>query len=140
MSVPTGPGPLRVLIVEDEAMIALMLEDCMAALGHQVCGIATTVKEALRHVAKGGFDLAIVDCHLKGEDAWPVVDVLAQADILFILSSGGSPGDIPAVYRDRPMLSKPYNMAAIADVLAGCEPARAESGKDDVPPLFSVNK
>lgn len=140
MNVPAEPGRFRVLIVEDEAMIALMLEDSMRALGHHVCGIAATVKEALRHVANGGFDLAIVDCHLKGEDAWPVVDRLAHADIPFILSSGGSPGDMPAVYRDRPMLSKPYNMAAISDVLAACEAARVDSRNNDVPPLFSVNK
>lgn len=140
MSVSAEPGRFEVLIVEDEAMIALMLEDAVTALGHQVCGIAATLKDALRHVANGGFDLAIVDCHLKGEDAWPVVDMLAQADIPFILSSGGLPEDMPALYRDRPMLSKPYNAAAIADVLAVCKGGSPASYKKNVPPLFSVNK
>lgn len=115
---------LKVLIIEDEAMIALMLEDTIAALGHDVSGIAATLGEAQRHVAKGGFDLAIVDCHLKGEDAWPAVDMLASAGIPFILSSGGSLADMPAAYADRPLLSKPYSMAAISDALATCEPAR----------------
>lgn len=125
MTMPTKPVRLKVLIIEDEAMIALMLEDSIAALGHHVCGIAATVEDAQRRVAGGGFDLAIVDCHLKGEDAWPVVDMLAQAHVPFILSSGGSLEDMPAAYAERPLLSKPYSVAAIGDALAACEPARS---------------
>lgn len=125
MNAPTKPLRLKVLIIEDEAMIALMLEDSIAALGHHVCGIAATLEDAQRHVASGGFDLAIVDCHLKGKDAWPVVDMLAQADVPFILSSGGSLGDMPPAYAERPLLSKPYSVAAIGDALAACEPARS---------------
>lgn len=125
MNAPIKPSPLTVLIIEDEAMIALMLEDSMSVLGHRVCAVAGTLEEARRQVANGGFDLAIVDCHLKGEDAWPAVDMLVRANIPFILSSGGSLGDMPSAHAHRPLLSKPYSMAAISDALAACEPARS---------------
>ncbi len=124
MNDPINPSPLTVLIIEDEAMIALMLEDSISVLGHRVCAIATTLAEAQRHVANGGFDLAIVDCHLKGEDAWPAVDMLASLGIPFVLSSGGSLADMPAAHARRPLLSKPYSIAAISDALEACERAR----------------
>jgi len=124
MNAPVKSSRLTVLIIEDEAMIALMLEDSMLVLGHRVCAVAGTLEEARRQVANGGFDLAIVDCNLKGEYAWPVVDMLERANIPFILSSGGSLADMPSAYAKRPLLSKPYSMVAISDALAACELAR----------------
>ena len=61
----------RILIVEDEPLIAMMLEDFLDSLGHRVQGTCDTVKCALEEVEKGGFDLAILDVNLKGESVWP---------------------------------------------------------------------
>ena len=61
-----------ILIVEDEPLIAMMLEDFLDSLGHKVRGTCETVEGALEEVEKGGFDLAILDVNLKGENVWPV--------------------------------------------------------------------
>jgi CheY-like chemotaxis protein len=69
-----------VLIVEDEPLIAMMLEDFLDSLGHKVVASCDSVAEALEHVERGGFDVAIIDVQLKdGESVWPVADKLAEA-------------------------------------------------------------
>ena len=65
-------GARSILIVEDEPLIAMMLEDFLDSLGHKVSGTCDTVQCALDEVEKGGFDLAILDVNLKGENVWPV--------------------------------------------------------------------
>ena len=108
-----------ILIVEDEPLIAMMLEDFLAELGHQVVGTCDNVEEALDHVAKGGFDVAIVDVQLKdGERAWPVADRLAEAGTPFVIATGGHVDAPPEQHADAPVLAKPYTIDAIAPVLA----------------------
>ena len=106
------------MIVEDEAMIALMLEDFVESLGHRLHGVASTVEEGCALARDGDFDLAILDCNLAGEQVWPVIDVLVERSIPYILSSGGSMAEIPPEYAGRPMLEKPYTIGNIADLLA----------------------
>ena len=69
-------GARSILIVEDEPLIAMMLEDFLDSLGHKVSGTCDTVQCALDEVEKGGFDLAILDVNLKGENVWPVATKL----------------------------------------------------------------
>jgi len=99
-------------------MIAMMLEEFLETLGHHVRGVATTLGEAQQKVRDGGFDLAILDCHLDGEEVWPVAAMLEEASIPYILSSGGVAEDIPSPYAGRPMLAKPYTIGTISDLLA----------------------
>lgn len=106
------------MIVEDEAMIALMLEDFVESLGHHLHGVAATVEEGCALAKEGDFDLAILDCNLAGEQVWPVVDVLVERSIPYILSSGGSLTEIPPEYAGGPMLEKPYTINTIAELLA----------------------
>ena len=105
-------------------MIAMMLEEFVDTLGHHVRGVASTVGQACDMVRTGGFDLAILDCYLAGEEVWPVAEMLDRAGIPFILSSGGSISDVPEPYSARPMLAKPYTIGTISDVLAACEALR----------------
>ena len=65
----------NILIVEDEPLIAMMLEDFLESLGHRSSAPVDSVEAALDHVGRGGFDVAIVDVQLKdGKQAWPVAD------------------------------------------------------------------
>ncbi len=105
-------------------MIAMMLEEFIDTLGHHVRGVASSVEEACEMVREGGFDLAILDCYLEGNEVWPVADMLDHAGIPYILSSGGSISDIPSPYAARPMLAKPYTIGTISDTLAATETAR----------------
>lgn len=111
--------PRAILIVEDEPLIAMMLEDFLDTLGHRVVGTCDTVEEALVKVDQGGFDLAIVDVHLKdGKDIWPVADRLAEEGKPFVLATGGHVEPPPPQHAGVPVLSKPYTIDVIPDILA----------------------
>lgn len=103
-----------ILIVEDEPLIAMMLEDFLDSLGHKVVGIVDSVASAIGHIDRGGFDLAIVDVQLKGgEKVWPVVDRLADAGVPFVLATGGHVDPPPPEHAEAPVLAKPYTIDAI---------------------------
>lgn len=108
--------PHRILVVEDEPLIAMMLEDFLAALGRKLVGPCDTVQSALATIADGAPDAAILDINLSGgEKSWPVADALAAAGIPFLLSSGAE--EIEPAYADRPRLTKPYTMETIEKAL-----------------------
>lgn len=120
------PDSRSILIVEDEPLIAMMLEDFLDSLGHRVVGTVETVVEALARVDQGGFDLAIIDVHLKnGEHVWPVADRLAQTGVPFILATGGHIEPPPAEHAGAPVLAKPYTIDAIEPALDAACAARA---------------
>ena len=98
-------------------MIAMMLEEFVDTLGHHVHAITATVSDGCDLARSGGFDLAILDCHLAGEYVWPLAEILDKKDIPFIFSSGGSISEMPPEFADRPMLSKPYTIGDISDML-----------------------
>jgi len=109
----------NILIVEDEPLIAMMLEDFLESLGHTVAGTADSVESALDHIEKGGFDVAIVDVQLKdGKQAWPVADRLAETGTPFVIATGGHVEAPPEQHADAPVLAKPYTIDAIEPALA----------------------
>lgn len=113
-------GPQRILIVEDEPLIAMMLEDFLEALDRKIAGTADSVAAALDLVGQGGIDAAILDVNLRaGETSWPIADRLAEAGIPFVIATGGSGDSIADAHRDRPVLSKPFTMDAVEKALAG---------------------
>ena len=103
-----------ILIVEDEPLIAMMLEDFLDSLGHNVVASCDSVAEALTQVDRGGFDVAIIDVQLKdGESVWPVADRLAAAGKPFVIATGGHVEPPPAAHADAPTLTKPYTIDSI---------------------------
>ena len=111
--------PRAILIVEDEPLIAMMLEDFLDSLGHKVVGTCDSVEEAIAQCSRGGFDLAIIDVQLKdGKSVWPVADALADGGIPFVLATGGHIEPPPSRHADVPVLSKPYTIDSIEPVLA----------------------
>jgi CheY-like chemotaxis protein len=107
-----------ILIVEDEPLIAMMLEDFLESLGHDVVGSVDTVEDALARVDQGGFEVAIVDVQLKeGKTIWPVADRLVQQGIPFVLATGGLIEPPPPEHADAPVLNKPYTIDAIEPAL-----------------------
>ena len=112
-------GKRSILIVEDEPLIAMMLEDFLETLGHEVVATCETLADAMDKVGKGGFDLAIIDVQLRdGEKVWPVADRLADRRTPFVLATGGMVDDPPERHRTAPILHKPYTIEAIEPVLA----------------------
>lgn len=112
--------PLRILVVEDEPLIAMVLEDYLECLGHGLAGTADSVETALAMVAEGGFDAVILDVHLRnGEASWPVADALAAADKPFLLATGGYVEPPPARHAAAPVLTKPFTMEGVRTGLDG---------------------
>ena len=106
-----------ILIVEDEPLIAMMLEDFLLSLGHEVRATCDSVSEALKAVAVGDFDLAILDVNLKGENVWPVAAELRDREIPFIIASGGHVDPPPAEFAGVPMIDKPYTIDRVTPAL-----------------------
>lgn len=109
--------PLAVLIIEDEPLIAMMLEDFVDLLGHKVAGSADSVAGALGEVAAGGFDVAILDVNLRDGACWPVADALAARDTPFVIATGGHVEPPPAAHADAPQLAKPFTIDGVSAAL-----------------------
>jgi CheY-like chemotaxis protein len=99
-----------ILVVEDEPLIAMMLEDFLLSLGHDVVATCDSLADALAFAEKGGFDLAILDVNLKGENIWPAAAVLRDKGIAFMLASGGLVERPPEEFAAAPMIEKPYTI------------------------------
>jgi len=106
-----------ILIVEDEPLIAMMLEDFLDSLGHNVRGTCDNVKCALDEVAKGGFDLAILDVNLKGENVWPVATALREKRVPFVMATGGHVDPPPPEFDDAPVIEKPYTVDRVTPAI-----------------------
>ncbi|WP_164117039.1 response regulator [Sphingorhabdus sp. Alg239-R122] len=108
---------MRILIVEDEPMIAMLLEDTLDMLGHEVIGTAESVEAAIALIDADAIDAAIVDINLNGEKVWPVAAALKSASVPFAISSGAVDSEIPEQHASAPLLKKPYMIADIETVL-----------------------
>ena len=107
----------RVLIVEDEVMIRILLEGMLRKLGYTITAEAGRVEEALEVANNVDFDLAILDVNLNGQSVSPVADVLSARGMPFVFVTGYGEGGIPEAYRDRPILKKPFQMNGLRRVL-----------------------
>lgn len=99
---------LRILVVEDEAAISLLLEDMLLDFGCEVIGPAARLSAALDAVSNEQVDLAILDVNVAGEPIYPVAEALAQRSIPFVFSTGYGSAGIRDSFRDRPVLQKPF--------------------------------
>jgi DNA-binding response OmpR family regulator len=106
-----------ILIVEDEPLIAMMLEDFLESLGHFVAGTCDSVDAALAKVEKGGFDLAILDVNLKGESVWPVASRLRECNVPFVIATGGHVDPPPAEFNNAPVIEKPYTVDRVTPAI-----------------------
>ena len=119
-----GSDPARrVLIVEDEMLIALMLQDMLQDSGHFVEGVATSLQIGLDLAIKANAELAILDINLNGEECYPIVEILQQRGIPFVFSTGYGSGTVRPEFDAVPKLVKPYEqdllVTAIRAAFAG---------------------
>ncbi len=111
MGARTSSG--SVLLVEDEVMIRMMVADMLEELGYSVAAEAGEISEAMRLAQSAEFDLAILDVNVNGKVISPVADVLAARDRPFIFATGYGSSGLPAEYRDRPALQKPFQIETL---------------------------
>jgi CheY-like chemotaxis protein len=104
-----GATKQRVLVVEDEMLLGILLEGMLTELGLEVATIAPRVSNALAAVESEIFDLAILDVRLHGESVGPVADALAAKGLPFIFATGYGRNGLPEAYRSKPVLEKPFS-------------------------------
>ena len=107
----------RVLVVEDEYLIRMLLEDMLADLGYSVAAAVGSIAEARAHAADGDFSAAILDVNLEGQEIFPVADILAARQLPFVFVTGYGERSLPERYRDRPALQKPFQAEQLGSML-----------------------
>ncbi len=108
----------QALIVEDEAIIAMMLQMFLEELGCVVQDTASNVQDALRAASEGHFECAFLDVNLNGQKAHAIPGVLQRRKIPFAFVTGYGAQGVLATYADAPIVTKPFSKKAIADTLA----------------------
>jgi DNA-binding response OmpR family regulator len=98
----------RILIVEDEFLVAMHLEDLLGEMGHHVVACAARMDKALKIAVEGDIDFAILDINLGGVKSYAVADALRRRSIPFLFASGYGPDGLPGEYSNVITLRKPY--------------------------------
>lgn len=112
------PKGLRVLVVEDEALISMHLEDILEQLGCRIVGLAMSIDTAQRMVEEGEpFDIAILDVNLAGQPIYPVAQRLIAQGRPFLFMTGYGAQGLLSGWRDRPTVQKPFGFGDIREGL-----------------------
>ncbi len=107
----------RVLVVEDEALVAMLVEDSLQEAGATVIGPAATVDEALALIRNGGVDAAVLDVNLRGERVTRVVERLAWLQVPFVFATGYDASCDAGMQTGAPVLQKPFDLERLTSAL-----------------------
>ncbi|MQT12098.1 response regulator [Segnochrobactrum spirostomi] len=113
-------GGHRIFLVEDEALVLMLLEDILTDLGCTIVGPASRLAEALAIATDptAAMDAAVLDVNIRGEAVFPVAEALAARGVPFAFATGYGAAGLPEQWRDRPVLPKPFDQADVARVIA----------------------
>jgi CheY-like chemotaxis protein len=117
--IDSSQAQTRVLVVEDEYLIRMLVEDMLADLGYAVAAAVGTIAEASEFAVTGDFSAAILDVNLDGEEIFPVADILSKRGLPFVFVTGYGERSLPERYRDRPALQKPFQAEQLSAALGG---------------------
>jgi CheY-like chemotaxis protein len=106
----------RVLIVEDEIIVALFLEDLLVDFGYEVAGVVSHLDDAMAHAAD--YDLAVLDVHINGRPVFDFADTLAERGTPFVFATGYGARGIPDRHAGRPVVQKPFQPEDLKWVLS----------------------
>ena len=107
----------RVLLVEDEMLVAMLLEDALKELGCTVVGPISRVEAAENTIVAERFDCALLDINLRGKPVYPLAELLAKRSVPFGFVTGYGGGGVPAPFAGHPVLQKPFLTRDLAAVL-----------------------
>jgi DNA-binding response OmpR family regulator len=119
---PANHTPLRlmaprVLVVEDEVPVALLIEDMVNELAYEVAGIVSRLDDAMRLVDSETFDLAMLDVHLNGKNVFPFAAELEAREIPFLFATAYGARGIPEEFRGHLVLQKPFGPVELRHAL-----------------------
>ena len=109
---------LKVLVVEDEMMVSMLIEDMLADLGCTVVGPASRLDEAIQLATDADLDCAVLDVNLGGQPIFPLADLLREKGAPFAFATGYGDAGLRDVDRGSPVLQKPFREGDLARVLS----------------------
>jgi DNA-binding response OmpR family regulator len=118
----SSSGAPRVLVVDDEALIGMLVADMLEELGCEVVGPALDLASGLSLAREAAIDWAILDLSLEGQPSFPIAEALKARGVPFVFASGYGAAMPGSGFETAPMLQKPFQMADLAAALA---PVRA---------------
>jgi CheY-like chemotaxis protein len=122
--------PSKVLVVEDEALIAMYVEDIVEQSGYDVAGVVSSLDDALAFIDDHIIDSAVLDVNLNGRPVYPLAEALMRRGIPFVFASSYGERSIPAAYRAGPIVQKPFAPSELRRALAQTNSAtRNTSGR-----------
>jgi CheY-like chemotaxis protein len=127
-----GLSGLRVLVVEDESMILMLIEDMLAEMGCIVAGVACDVQGALTMIPSVQFDAAIVDINLNGTRSVPVAERLRAMRMPFVLSTGYGGSDASPAFSGVPVVAKPFEQKDLRTALVAALDAKRREEEEVV--------
>lgn len=110
---------LKVLVVEDEALVSMLVEDMLTDMGCAIVGPAAEIEEALRLAGSADIDAALLDVNLGGRPIFPVADALKIRGVPFAFASGYGEAGLTEDHRGSTVLQKPFREADLRRVLEG---------------------
>jgi CheY-like chemotaxis protein len=113
-----GLKGLRVLVVEDEMIVSMLMEDMLADLGCTVVGPAFNLAQGMNLARTAQVDCALLDVNLGGERVFPLADLLQEQGAAFVYATGYGRAGLRAQDHDRPVLQKPFRESELGRTLA----------------------
>jgi len=118
----------RILVVEDEMLVAMNIEDMLLDIGHEVAGIANRLEAGIEAAREGGFDIAMLDVNLAGDLSFPIADILEEKGIPYLFATGYGRKGVKDDYGAAPVLQKPFrarDLQQAIQTLTAADAARA---------------
>ena len=110
-------GGTRVLVVEDEVLVSMLIEDYLSELGCDVVAVASRLDDALGKAREAIMDVVILDVNLAGQVSYPVADILRARGVPFVFATGYGSAGLPFGLQGGPVLSKPFNQQQLVNAL-----------------------
>ncbi len=108
---------MRVMVVEDEALLAMWVEDILGEMGCEVVATASRLDDAMDKARALAMDVALLDVNLAGQLSYPVAEILQARGIPFVFATGYGAAGLPNGLQDVPMLPKPFQQDRLAEAL-----------------------
>lgn len=113
----------KIFIVEDESLIAMLIEDQLDELGCVAVGHVTCVEDAMASLDRTELDAAVLDVNLAGQTSYPVATALARRNVPYLFITGYGRAGLEPEFQDQPVLQKPFTTDALARALSDLLPS-----------------